>query len=336
VSVTGLGGASAFDLNTIETLQVFGDDSNDDAVTITGTGGDDRFTVDPSATGGQVFLGGGSTEFVNPGIAGGSTGPDILINGVASTGGMAIDGASESDSDTLLYDGSPTITPSGPASGKLSDAGVVDVLYTDVEDVKASGTGSFELSANGDADDGTADTFDMTLNSSGELVVNVNGTTVLQQDVDNIDTLGINGSGDDDTLTVDFSNGDPVPSGGVNFVGGGEMEGDSLIVIGGGGNGVYSPSSTTNGDGTVSVDGSTITFTPHHVALQGLDRCRGGRLPTVGIAPVRTACARGDIGFLPPRPVRFPPGSPCRSRGFGGACGPATHRRRGEERGRRG
>ena len=259
VSVTGLGGVSALDINTIEALEIVGDSSNDDAVTVTTTATADSVTVVPAVNGGQVFLGGTTSM---PGVAGGATGPDITISGVTTTAGISIDGGAAAD--TLVYDGSPTVTPSGPGAGTLSSAGLADVVYSSFETVDATGTLSFVIGATGNANDGTADTFNVAINA-GLLEVDVNGSAVLQQDVSTIDQLVIEGSNDDDTLTVDYSSGNPVPAGGLIFNGGGQTTGDSLVVIGdgigAGTSGTYTPSATTNGDGVVSLDGTTITFT---------------------------------------------------------------------------
>ena len=261
VSVTGLGGASALDINGVETLDIIGDAGNDDTVSVTTTTAADSVTVVPAANGGQVFLG-GTTAL--PGVAGGSTGPDITVSGVTNTAGISINGST--GDDTLLYVGSPTVTPSAPGAGTLSSAGLADVVYTGFETVDATGTLSFAIGATTDANDNVADTFNVAINGgSGLLEVTVNGNIVLQQDVSTIDQLVIDGSNDDDTLTVNYSNGNPVPVGGLIFNGGRQMAGDSLIVIGDGigkgSSGTYTPSATTNGDGVVSLDGTTITFT---------------------------------------------------------------------------
>jgi subtilisin-like proprotein convertase family protein/Ca2+-binding RTX toxin-like protein len=74
----------------------------------------------------------------------------------------------------------------------------------------------------------------------------------------------VNGLDGDDTLIVDYSNGIPVPDGGIHFDGGGQATaaGDQIVVIGNGVNhGFYLPSGQTPGDGTLLVDDGTITFT---------------------------------------------------------------------------
>ncbi|MDA1166505.1 MAG: hypothetical protein O3B13_25700, partial [Planctomycetota bacterium] len=226
VSVTGLGGAAPIDINTVEVIEVIGDSSNNDKVTVTGTAGDDVITVAPVANGGRVYLG-GATDFTNPGIAGGSTGPDIVISGVANTEGISID-AGATGADTLLYDGSPTITPTGAGAGILTAPGVADITYSGFETVAASGTLSYTGSAT-TADDTAPDTFSVTF-VGGDLVLTINGVEVLRQNPATIDQLVLNGSSDDDSLTIDYTNGNPIPSGGLTFNGGGQTSatGDSL------------------------------------------------------------------------------------------------------------
>jgi Ca2+-binding RTX toxin-like protein len=63
-----------------------------------------------------------------------------------------------------------------------------------------------------------------------------------------------------DTLTVDYSNGNPTPAGGIHFNGGGQA-GDNLVIVGNGNShGVYRPDSAVTGAGTVTVDGDVISF----------------------------------------------------------------------------
>ena len=72
----------------------------------------------------------------------------------------------------------------------------------------------------------------------------------------------INGGDGDDLLTIDFSNGDPLPG---NLVFNGNDNGaggDGLSVIGSGTQtAVYTPDATTFGNGQIVIEGSTITFT---------------------------------------------------------------------------
>lgn len=68
------------------------------------------------------------------------------------------------------------------------------------------------------------------------------------------------GSGND-SLTVDATLGNPIPSLGITYSGGAQTTADSLTVLGGGLSGSYTPSGTTNGSGAVAIGGRTVNFT---------------------------------------------------------------------------
>lgn len=87
------------DVNTVETLQYFGDAANDDTLSLFGTAGDDQLTVAPlSPSEAMVFLGGspwegphqGAFDAALPGVAGGGAGPDIHLTGMASGPGLVV------------------------------------------------------------------------------------------------------------------------------------------------------------------------------------------------------------------------------------------------------
>jgi parallel beta-helix repeat protein len=67
------------------------------------------------------------------------------------------------------------------------------------------------------------------------------------------------GTGGDDVLTLDFTSGSPVPPGGIAFHGG--SGNDGLRVVGNGQTVVYTPDAVTDGDGTITVGGSSVVFT---------------------------------------------------------------------------
>lgn len=108
--------------------------------------------------------------------------------------------------------------------------------------------------------DGIADSFSVGI-SGGQLVVSVGGATAFTDSPGNVHRLVINGSSDDDTLTVNFGSGDPVPTGGITYTGSGQVvAGDGLVIEGGSFTTVtYTMDGTDSG--TVDLDGSAITFT---------------------------------------------------------------------------
>ncbi len=118
------------------------------------------------------------------------------------------------------------------------------------------------VTLNGDQDSvNQHDDINVKLDSTGVyLEVQINGTVEYYEPFSTVDQLNVYGWGGNDTLTVDFSNGDPVPAGGLMYDGGTGAD-DALTVVGNGGSiGSYLPA-TTAGEGVVNVDGSAITFT---------------------------------------------------------------------------
>jgi hypothetical protein len=101
---------------------------------------------------------------------------------------------------------------------------------------------------------------------ANNVVVTMDGVTILTKNVNALETLTILGGAGNDTLTVDFTGGNPIPSGNIVFDGG--LAGnDKLAVKGsrvggvGGETAVYTPDALITGNGTIVVDGQTITFT---------------------------------------------------------------------------
>jgi uncharacterized repeat protein (TIGR01451 family) len=85
------------------------------------------------------------------------------------------------------------------------------------------------------------------------------GTPWMTYTLSTLNTLTINGLGGDDTLTVDFGGGDPVPTGGL-FFNGGAGGNDTMALQGGSPTDMAYTYSNLN-DGSVNVDGSLITYT---------------------------------------------------------------------------
>lgn len=114
------------------------------------------------------------------------------------------------------------------------------------------------------AANGVADSFILKLvGSTLQVVTSPGGVVIDSRPFADVTSLTFNGTGDDDTFIVDFSNGNPIPAGGITFNGGGQgAGGDTLVVKGTGGqSAVYSPSATVTGNGVVTVNSLPITFT---------------------------------------------------------------------------
>ena len=166
-------------------------------------------------------------------------GVELAVNdfdaGFMPTMGASITGSSDADSFnlpiisglTIDVDGAnPTMSPGDVLS---VDAGVEDVMvdasgitgtgtitFSNIEDVIVSEADSVSP-INVDADDTTADVFSLSLNN-GSAEVSINGNAVVSVPADG-PTLMIDGSTDDDTLTIDFANGNPIPVGGLVYDG---------------------------------------------------------------------------------------------------------------------
>lgn len=142
----------------------------------------------------------------------------------------------------------------------------------------ASGDGAPAVTISAGAVDGVPDVFSVARHGAN-LEVRVNGTLVLEDPLSGVPSVVINGSADNDELIVDFVDGNPIPSGGVNFTGGLQTgaPGDSLTVV----NTAPFTSQTFNFTGTSGsgkngsvtindgVDTRTITYT-------GLEPISGG------------------------------------------------------------
>ena len=126
-----------------------------------------------------------------------------------------------------------------------------------------NGAQNLTLTANDDpthhaANDGQPDTFLVKVNN-GLLEVSINGKVAQLATSNSVQTLIINGSDDADTLIVDYSNGSPIPAGGIQFNGGNQPNAghDVLIFKGGSANSVLH-TITNATDGTVTVNGATV------------------------------------------------------------------------------
>ncbi|MDA1014248.1 MAG: calcium-binding protein [Planctomycetota bacterium] len=130
----------------------------------------------------------------------------------------------------------------------------------------SSGGDSNLLEVSGDADGATADNFILRRSASNQQFIELllNDDVVFAGLSASVDGIVLDGGELVDTLTVDFTNGNPIPrANGVTYNGndpGMPADGDQLRIVGGGA-AVYTPSATTNGSGTVVVDGNVIRFT---------------------------------------------------------------------------
>ncbi|MGV3609298.1 MAG: beta strand repeat-containing protein, partial [Planctomycetaceae bacterium] len=108
------------------------------------------------------------------------------------------------------------------------------------------------------SNNGIADTFVISKVGS-DTVLTINGLTAYRFPTANLSTITINGSNDQDSLTIDYSNGNPLPASGVNFNGGSGF--DTLSFIGGGSFANITHNFSNANDGSVNIDGTVVAYT---------------------------------------------------------------------------
>ncbi len=169
--------------------------------------------------------------------------------------------------------GTTTITPVNGLAGTHSiTTGVgefpsaIDYQLVPIEIVATASIWTVETDdhPNGnEADDGSADVFRVKRNGT-RLEVYVNGILTAQAESASVTNLVINGSGDDDILIFDGTDGNPLPADGFTFNAGGEtsVDGDRIDVHAGTVSSVIHTSSlTVAGTGSVSIDGISNLYT---------------------------------------------------------------------------
>ncbi|HUU82978.1 MAG TPA: S8 family serine peptidase, partial [Phycisphaerae bacterium] len=221
--LTVSGFAIPVNVRSMETVSYDGDASNDDTVLVAATPTADALTVTPT--------GPNSADVTIDGGVGASLGPDLALSGLNATTGLTIDGnlpafpGAPGDRDVLYYDGGPaaTLMVLGPGAGKITEPGSIDANYLSIEEVQSALPMTVVVTADADpgpneADNGVADDFLVQLDGSGNNVqVFVNGTLVFDSPTAHVATLLIEGSDDDDTLTVDNAQGLVVLLAGIIF-----------------------------------------------------------------------------------------------------------------------
>jgi hypothetical protein len=186
----------------------------------------------------------------------GATDPDLPANSLTFSAFGLPTGASF-DPATRTFSWMPAETQ-GPGSyavtfrvhdGGLSDEETIDIAVTE----------DSSLDAGPQANDGSPDNFRLVRNGEN-LEGYLNGALVFVRAFAEVTDLSVHGSADDDTLIVDLSGGDALPSSGLAYDGGGPGDHDTLALAGGTvGSLVYT--ATDAHSGTVSVDGELIMYT---------------------------------------------------------------------------
>ncbi len=163
----------------------------------------------------------------------GNTGVDTFnVNqaGLPATGVLEINGDDPTTfpGDVLNYDGDATKTVTGVNEGTLSAAGFADVDFFSIEQLSTTPPGLFDdvidIASLPGGNDGNPNELTVQLDATGTLIQFLfDGDTgdatpaalVSQQLVASVNSITVNGSGDDDTLLIDDANGLPFVQGDV-------------------------------------------------------------------------------------------------------------------------
>jgi PKD repeat protein len=124
LGITGFGPAIA--LSEIRQVSYAGGSDDNDQATVIGSNNADQFTVTPTGAHSATVV-----------LDGGSPGPNLAFSGLASSGGLTLDGAlpATAPGDTLMYStsGTATVNPSSPSAGTITATGMLEVAYLDFE-----------------------------------------------------------------------------------------------------------------------------------------------------------------------------------------------------------
>ncbi len=256
--------------------------------TLASTGGNialaagDNFTLQNGAT---LNANGTATITVDSGTVDVGTGATLTIAGTLTSTGATLTGGADADTFDILPQtgstiavngGNPTAAPGDTLLMQLAavtgtslsvtavragtfsfTSGHASVSFSDIESLSAVG-GTFAVNP---IDTGTGDDMIVLSRSGNDLVVTVGGAQYFRAAVASIaGGLVINGNTGDDSLTVDYSGGNPIPAGGLFYNGQGQTTGDMLQVSGGSFTNIIKTYANAN-DGTIDLDGNLITYT---------------------------------------------------------------------------
>ncbi len=182
-----------------------------------------------------------------------------------ATGGSAGDSLiGSSGVNVLAGGGGPDTIVGRQGNDSLLGDGGDDLLVWnngDGSDLMEGGTGVDTVQVNGSTTGGDAFLIQVSPTDPARLRFDRTNFGLFNLDIGTIEALDFNTLGGDDTTTVEFANGNPIPVNGIDYDGG--TGADRLVLQRSSGtftvaNEVYT--ATGPGDGTIALDGSVITF----------------------------------------------------------------------------
>jgi Ca2+-binding RTX toxin-like protein len=200
--------------------------------------------------------------------------PTFLDENLLSFNGIAVPEVSHADLDYSIAEttGTVSITPTNGLTGTHNITAAVgefptaiDYQLVPIEIVATASTWTVSIDdhPNGnEADDGSADTFRIVGNGT-RIEVHINDVLSAQAERLSVTNIVIDGSGDDDILMLDGTGGDPLPSGGFTFNGGGQTsaDGDRIEAVNGTVNSVgHAASLSMTGEGSITIDGTASQY----------------------------------------------------------------------------
>ena len=191
---------------------------------------------------------------------------------VANVTDLEINGSGGSDSATVNalpgLSGELSITLNGGEGHDVADLSALPDPNIDVTVEGQNGDDTIVVAAGGESGNGSLDDFFLFMNGNsfaqmdvGNLDVGVVTTVFESSDRSGANSIVVNGSTDEDILVVDFQNGNPIPDGGVVFNGGTGSNPDEIELENTGSFTAITYNFTNPSDGSIDLDGDTITFT---------------------------------------------------------------------------
>jgi len=237
-----------------------------------------------------AFVAGGSIIIANSTTA--STATADVRGGVSSLGynlfGTSITTGEMTDlsiSDAMLgplaNNGGPTKTHALLPGSQAIDASHTSLasLVVDQRGLARSIDGEGDGTATPDIGAFELQPFTYTADTATNMRLRLNGTTLLlidlsdQSIIDSYEyadtpTLTINGSSEDDSLDIDFSGGNPVPTGGLTFNAGSQTSTGDVLSLSNGSFNSVAHSFLSSSDGDITLDNGSAQFTIDYTGLE--------------------------------------------------------------------